>query len=157
MKRRGVATTTASVLDDVLEIRSSTPRHPLGEPNKVFAFGCSGEASNYQCLIRVQPNRFSMAASCPLRIPAEQRVRVAEFTSRVSFSIVLGHFDLDFSDGELRFRIVQIIESGLADHPTAILKILGTALQTMDGHVPAIMNLTCGGMSPEQAAVSCED
>lgn len=152
-----VARTTASVLDNVLEIKYSTPEHPLGEPNKVFAFGCAGEASNYQCVIRVQPNQFSMVAGCALRIPKEQRVRVAEFIARVNFSIVLGHFDLDFSDGELRFRIVQLIDSGLADHPMKIVKIFGFALQTIDTHFPAIMNLTYGGMSPEQAALSCDN
>jgi hypothetical protein len=152
-----VARTTASVLDDVLEIKYGTPAHPQGEPNKVFAFGCTGEASNYQCVIKVQPNQFCMAASCPLRIPAGHRVRVAEFIARVNFSIVHGHFDLDFSDGELRFRIVQLMDSGLADHPKAIVKIFGFTLSTIDTYFPAIMKLTYGGMSPEEAVLSCED
>jgi hypothetical protein len=59
------------------------------------------------------------------------------------------HFDLDFSGGELRFLIMQLFDSSLADHPMEIVMIFGLALQTMDVYFPAIMNMTFGVMSHE--------
>jgi hypothetical protein len=155
---RRLVTTTTHVLDSLLEFSYSTSDETVGgQPSKVFKFGCTGDASNYQFLLRAHPKHFTLVCGSPLRILADQRLRVAEFITRVNFSLVLGHFDLDFDDGELRFRVAQECVAGLADDPSRIARLFGVALTVMDLHFPAIMNLTYGGMSPEQAVRTLEE
>ena len=139
---RRLARTTVHVLDNVLELRYGTPDHPSGEPNKLFTFGCTGGAGNYQYQIRVEPEHFIVTCSSPLRIPSDQRAKVAEFIARVNFTIILGHFDMDFSDGELRFRLVQHTVPSLADEPALLAKFFAVAHKTMDMHFGAIMRMT---------------
>ena len=67
-----------------------------------------------------------MICGSPLRIPLDQRARVAEFIVRVNYAIVRGHFDLDFSDGELRFRVAQDNLPGLADDPSRACSRIAT-------------------------------
>lgn len=154
---RRLVTTTTRALDIVLEFSYSTVDDTVGEePSKVFTFGCAGDASNYQFVMRVQPKHFTVICGSPLRIPLDQRARVAEFIVRVNYAIVRGHFDLDFSDGELRFRVSQDNIPGLADDPDRVAHIFGIALAMMDVHFPAIMKVTYGGVSPEQAVRSLE-
>jgi hypothetical protein len=154
---RRLVTTTTRALDNILEFRYSTVDDLIGEdPSKVFMFGCAGDASNYQFVMRVQPKHFTVICSSPLRIPLDQRAHVAEFIVRVNFAIVRGHFDLDFSDGELRFRVAQDNIPGLADDPDRVAHLFGVTLAMMDVHFPAIMKVMYGGLSPEQAVRSLE-
>jgi hypothetical protein len=152
---RRLVRTTAHVLDNVLELRYSTADHPLGEPCKTFVFGGAGEAGNYQFQLRVEPDDFTVVCTSPLRIPADQRARSADFVARANYRINMGHFDLDARDGELRFRLVQHT-TGLAEAPALIAKFFALAHGTMDMHFAAMMKLIYGGMSPEDAVQSCQ-
>jgi hypothetical protein len=143
---RRLVRTTAHVLDNVLELRYSTADHPL--------WG-AGEAGNYQFQLRVEPDDLTVVCTSPLRIPADQRARAADFVARANYRINMGHFDLDARDGELRFRLVQHT-TGLAETPALIAKFFALAHGTMDMHFAALMKLTYGSMSPEEAVQSCQ-
>lgn len=154
---RRLVRTVVHVLDNVLELRYGTADHPGGEPCQLYTFGCTGQAANYQYQIRVEPDHFIVTSGSPLRIPAGQRAKVAEFVARVNYTIIMGHFDLDVRDGELRFRLVQHVATGLIENPSLIAKFFALAHRTMDMHFRAVMNLTYAGMSPEEAVRSCEE
>lgn len=154
--RRLVATTT-DALANVLQVGYSTYDHGHGEtPRKVFTFPLTGDASNLECAVRVQPANFTVTCGLPLRIPADQRGRVAEFIARFNFANELGRFDLDFSDGELLYRIVQDDVRGLADDPSRVGMYCDVACGMMDKHFPALMQVVYGDVSPEQAVRSVE-
>ena len=41
---------------------------------------------------------------CPFRVPEERRSEVSEFLTRANYGLVAGNFELDFTDGEVRYK-----------------------------------------------------
>jgi hypothetical protein len=41
---------------------------------------------------------------CPLRVPEDRRTEVSEFLTRANYGLVAGNFELDFEDGEVRYK-----------------------------------------------------
>jgi hypothetical protein len=41
---------------------------------------------------------------CPFRVPEERRSDVSEFLTRANYGLVAGNFELDFADGEVRYK-----------------------------------------------------
>jgi hypothetical protein len=151
-----LSTTITYTLDRIMSFRYSTPDHPLGGPNKLFTFSCQAHSSNYNCRMEARTTHFGVWCISPLRVPEEQRVRVAEFIARVNYTLLLGLFDMDLSDGEVRFKIIHRNVEGVCNSPRLITTFFGIALQMMDKYFPGMMKVTYAGMSPEQAARDCE-
>jgi hypothetical protein len=41
---------------------------------------------------------------CPFRVPEERRAEVSEFLTRANYGLAAGNFELDFGDGEVRYK-----------------------------------------------------
>jgi hypothetical protein len=41
---------------------------------------------------------------CPFRVPQERRSEVSEFLTRANYGLAAGNFELDFADGEVRYK-----------------------------------------------------
>jgi hypothetical protein len=41
---------------------------------------------------------------CPFRVPEERRAEVSEFLTRANYGLAAGNFELDFADGEVRYK-----------------------------------------------------
>jgi hypothetical protein len=41
---------------------------------------------------------------CPFRVPEKRRSEVSEFLTRANYGLVAGNFELDFADGEVRYK-----------------------------------------------------
>ena len=80
-----------------------------------------------------------------------RRVAVAETMTRINFRLRLGTFDLDFDDGEMRYRTGCDVEGGeLTQH--MVLTIVGNVCASIDRYGPALMRVMFGDATPEDAA-----
>jgi hypothetical protein len=60
-------------------------------------------------------------------VPEERRLLMAEFITRANFGIVVGNFELDMSDGEIRFK--TSFDSGGEEVPESII------VSTIEGNI----------------------
>jgi hypothetical protein len=93
---------------------------------------------------------------CPLTVPEPRRVEVADFLTRANYGLALGNFELDFEDGEIRYKTVLEVEGGRIspDLVKRLVKANGLAMETyLPGigavvtgtpAVPALDRLTAG-------------
>lgn len=97
-----------------------------------------------------EPERLMVLSVLPLRVPKVRRRAVAEFITRLNHNLIEGSFDLNFDDGELRYRDCILIDDG---KPTAdqLDKIAGNSYRTFSQHLPVILSVAFGRMSPEKA------
>ncbi len=80
----------------------------------------------------------------PDRVPAERRLQVSEFLTRANHGLADGNFELDFDDGEVRFKSVLHVPSELDGLLVKrVVRLNGTALET---YLPSIAALI--GRSP---------
>lgn len=82
-------------------------------------------------------------------VPPEQRAAVMELVTRLNFGLVIGCFELDVDDGELRYRASLDLEG--ASPEAALLKNLVFAAAASFGrYLPAFVDVI-GGTEPKDA------
>lgn len=132
--------------------------HPqqVGE-NFVYRVYFAGENGELACFaqVRVDLEQFLFYVVMPVRTPAEQRVSMAEFIARANYGLRIGNFELDFADGEVRYK-AGIDFEGEALTPNLIRGVIYPAVQTMDRYLPGLLAVIYGGKTPEQAVAEIE-
>jgi hypothetical protein len=80
----------------------------------------------------------------PQRVPLERRLDVSEFLTRANYGLADGNFELDFDDGEVRFKTVLHVQGEELDDLLVkrIVRSNGAALET---YLPTIGSIITGG------------
>lgn len=82
-------------------------------------------------------------------VPGWKRQEVAEAIARINFGLGIGSFDIDFSDGELRFRVGVNVEDGLLS-TTMVDNMVGLTIHTMEKFHHALMRVAFGDAEPHE-------
>jgi hypothetical protein len=90
-------------------------------------------------------------------IPMAKLDAVSELVTRVNFMISFGNFELDLSDGELRFRSNVFFKNNLDSLTTPFIAdlVYMNAIQC-DTYYPAIMGVVHAGRTPEEALAAVQ-
>lgn len=117
----------------------------------------TGSAGTWTCLVqaREEQEQLLVYSIAPLRVPAERRRDVAEYLTRANYGLVLGNFELDFADGEARFKTSVDAEDVVVD--AALLRpLVYQNVLTMDRYLAGLRDVALGGMAPALAVVAAE-
>jgi hypothetical protein len=128
------------------------------DPAHATLLMCSGgKNGSYFCVLHVFPEHplihFSSYVQC--RVPEEKRATMAEFLTRANAGLWLGNFELDFSDGEIRYKTSLHIGDGLLT-TDMVSALVGANVGTADRYLPGIMSVLWNDVSPEDAIGLCE-
>ena len=99
--------------------------------------------------------RFVFYAVLPLPCPPDRRPAVAELLTRVNYGMMIGNFELDYDDGEIRYKTSSDLEDVPA-HQALLRSGAFCAVTTMDLYRPAIEAVIAGTMAPSEAVDSVE-
>lgn len=148
----------AELLDTVLGFfeRDEWPIWPL-EDQTAFTTRYAGDNGKLNCLARVREehHQFIFYSTCPVNTPEDKRAEMAEFVTRANYGLILGNFELDYRDGEVRFKTsIDVEGSDLAD--PLIRNMVYSNVMTMDRYLPGIMLLMYGGATVEEAIAKVE-
>lgn len=91
--------------------------------------------------------------SHPARIVPARRAAVAEAMARINYQQIVGNFEIDLGDGEMRYRAGHAL-TGEELTPDVVQRLVGTVLYTWDRFHGALMSVAYGGSTPEDAV--CE-
>jgi hypothetical protein len=111
-----------------------------------------GAHGTWPCFVKIDEARrqVSVISVLPDTVAAEYRTEVAVFLTRANYLVPLGHFDMDFSDGEVRFRATVNVSqasftSGLLD------PLVKTNWVVVDQHLPELRAVASGERNAEDA------
>ncbi len=135
---------------DALNDREWT--YTVNEELSLVTFGVGGEHTAYNCALFTddETRLVTMIAQSPMRIPHEERVSACELLMRANHGLMFGGFDLDFSDGEVRYKVAVDVEGGTLG-VEAVHSMITVALDMFELWYPALMKVVYGGVSPEDA------
>ena len=76
-----------------------------------------GEQGEWRCYteIRETPPQFVFYSLCPVKAPTEKRQLIAEFLTRANYDLLIGNFEFDFEDGEIRYKTSIDVEGSSLD------------------------------------------
>lgn len=116
-----------------------------------------GDNTHYDALLRVDTEREVLLLLVPfyLRAPrgehsAQVRLRLLELLLHINYEILYGNFELDLSDGEVRFRLSIPFSGGGVTLDT--FQRCGRAMAfACDHFFPAFQRVLWADLTPEQA------
>lgn len=115
----------------------------------------STRKGSYFCFISVADEIFRCFTSISCHVPVERRQSVAELLVRINWKVLLGNFEIDFRDGEIRYRVTVDLRAGeLTDG--MVESALRASLSTVDQFFPAIMSVLWNDVSPADAVAMAD-
>lgn len=122
----------------------------------MLSFG--GAAGSWQCFATVDEEKqwFTFYSILPSNVPEDKRVEVAEFITRANYGLVIGNFEMDYGDGEVRYKTSVDVEGGELS-PKMIENLMRANLMTMDRYFAGIMGVLYGDRDPAEAIAEMED
>lgn len=127
------------------------------DQNEMITFGVRGREERWQVLIDVHQARSQIMVYSMLnrRCPRLRRHAMSEFLTRVNWGLILGNFELDLEDGEIRFKTSLDVDGHTL--PEGLIRPLLVAnLSTMNHYMPGLMDVMAGLGEPQAALKLCE-
>jgi hypothetical protein len=115
----------------------------------IFFLGVSGENGNFRCIADLdeENKRFSFFSVFGLNAPDEKKYQMAELITRMNVNEFLGNFEMDFEDGEIRYK-TSVWYDGIKPSKKFIENMTMINILTMDNAIPAITGLVFKNLSP---------
>jgi hypothetical protein len=127
------------------------PIHQI-EGKDVLRSGFQGENGQWNCYAQANDENhiFIFYSVCPVTIPTEKRDAVAEFLTRANYGLLVGNFELDYADGEVRYKSSLDVENSSLSQPL-FHNLVYANVWMMDRYLPGIMEVTYGNAFPLDA------
>jgi hypothetical protein len=113
---------------------------------RTYYYGKNGEFRCY-AQVRVDLQQFIFYAVATLKVPEDLRLAVAEYITRANYGLRIGNFEMDFSDGEVRYKSgIDFEDATITTY--LIRNTVYPAVHTMDHYMPGLMKVIYGGVTP---------
>ena len=123
----------------------------------ILQMSFQGKNGKWTCYAQVKEDQciFFFYSVCPVNVPEEKRLPMAEFLTRANYGLKIGNFEMDFSDGELRYKSSIDVEN---DHisQSLVSNLVYANLWTMDRYLPGILEVIYGNVNPIKAVERIE-
>lgn len=127
------------------------------EDRPILRMGFQGNNGSWVCFAQAkeEPQQFLFYSVCAFSVPVEKRLAMAEFLTRANYGMVIGNFELDFNDGEVRYKTSVGVEGDRLSF--AVIKQLVYAnVFTLDRYLPGIMQVIYTDVTPAAAVEQIE-
>jgi hypothetical protein len=147
------ATSSKQILEEIIDFftEDDWPFTKIkGEPVLRMAF--QGENGKWTCYAkaRVEQEQFVFYSVCPVNAPENKRLAIAEFLTRANSGMIIGNFELDFADGEIRFKSSIDVQGDFLSFEL-IKQLVYANVTMMDEYLPGIKSVIESDVLPVDA------
>ncbi len=135
---------------DGVEIHAIT----IHAERKAVGFLRQGVRPGYQVFLAQFIQRNSMISVFPLHAEEKALPAIAEFLTRANYEINLGCFDMDFEDGEIRYKMAQFCGATVPTYEQ-IQKIFYVAITTINHYGNGIAKTLLSLGTPKENLAEC--
>jgi hypothetical protein len=123
----------------------------------VLQMNFQGQNGRWTCYAqsRMDVGQVVMYSVCPMTVPEGLRTAVAEFITRANYGLIIGNFELDYDDGEVRYKTSLDAENAPLSHEL-MQPLVYANVWTMDRYLPGLMAVIYGSTSPRDAVALAE-
>ena len=127
-------------------------RHP---ERAVLRLPFSGKNGRWMCFAQERNNQLLFYSVASVNAPEDKRGVISEFITRANYGLNIGNFELDYTDGEVRYKTSVDVEGGELTQ-TMIKNMVYMNVLMMDKYLPGIMGVLYDYATPEQAVAKVE-
>jgi hypothetical protein len=116
-----------------------------------------GKNGMWPCVVRVLEEQCFVLfySTASMKVPEGKHYAAMEFLTRANYGLYIGNFELDLSDGEVRYKTSVDVE-GTPEIGALLKQITYANVTTMDRYLPGLMAVCYGNVSPEDAIAMVE-
>jgi hypothetical protein len=120
----------------------------------ILRMGFSGQNGNWTCYAqtREEEEQFIFYSVLPNNAPEAKRAAISEFITRANYNLVVGNFEMDFSDGEIRYKTSMNLSNVEVSHPL-LHGVIVPNIFTTERFFPGVMAVLFANASPEDAII----
>jgi len=126
----------------------------------VVHFPFKGEYGRWTCRAkaREEQRQVLVLSLCPVNAPVARRAEAGEYLHRANFGLVRGNFELDYRDGEIRFKTSADVEEAMLQQPTwaTLRALVHMNLAMTDRYLPGLLRVLYGAENPARALARVE-
>jgi hypothetical protein len=126
-----------------------------GQP--ILRTGFQGQSGQFGCFAQAREpqSQLIVYSICPVNVPEDRRLALAEFLTRANYGLFIGNFEMDWEDGEIRYKTSIDVEG---DRLSSVLvgNLVYTSVLMMDRYLPGIMRVIYGNITPVEAVAEIE-
>lgn len=108
------------------------------EGGSLYTFAARGEHGVYPVLVYARAPFLICIASFRQTVPDARRLEAAEYLHRINYGLLLGNFEMDYDEGEVRFRTSLMAEGSLTH------EVLDRYIQMARGQAGPLRPRPCG-------------
>ncbi|MDZ4670901.1 MAG: YbjN domain-containing protein [Phototrophicales bacterium] len=115
----------------------------------VLTMTFSGKNGRWTCYAQAREaqEQFVFYSVCPINAPKEKLAEVVEFITRANYGMIVGNFELDYNDGEIRYKTSIDIEG--TDFPPVLVKqVVYANVVVVDRYLSGLMRVIYGDVAP---------
>ena len=123
-----------------------------------FGVGIESKLKNLKYLIPVRSDSYVVYARSPLDADCDDKDvmrEMADFICRANYGLRNGNFELDMTDGELRYKVFVDCD-GITPTDEIIRGSIVIPAMMFDRYAPGILDIMFKGSTAEEAIAKCE-
>jgi hypothetical protein len=127
------------------------------ENRYAYRVGFSGGNGQLTCFaqVHVEIEQFVFYVYSPIKVPEDARPQVAEFLTRANYGMRIGNFEMDYGDGEVRYKSSLDFE-GAVLNVELVRNAIYPAVRMMDDYLPGLLGVVYGDKPPADAIAEIE-
>jgi len=118
---------------------------------------CQGENGRWNCYAQAREaqEQFVFYSIYPEVASEDKRLAMAEFLTRANYGLIIGNFEMDFNDGEIRYKTSIDVEGDLLTSDL-IKQLVYVNIMVIDQYIPGIQAVIEGRLSAAEAISQIE-
>ncbi len=147
-----------SLRDTVIEfLHRENWEYTITKDPAILRMICQGDNGQWRCYaqIKEKQKQFIFYSVCSEQASSEKLLAIAEYISRVNYGVAMGNFELDFTDGEIRYKTsIKSHDNRLSI--SSVKHLVYTNVAMMDRYFPGILAIIEQDIEPSQAIKAIE-
>lgn len=123
----------------------------------VLSMGFRGRNGSWTCFAQAREvqQQFVFYSVLPVFAIDEKKQAIAEFLTRANYGMIIGNFEMDFEDGEIRYKTSIDVEGAVLSPPLIRQTVYANIIIT-DRYLPGLMKVLYGQITPSEAIEQIE-
>ena len=121
------------------------------EEDQVIGTQFRGENDQWNCFVEAnqEKNQLVFYSVCRTNVPTEKRQSMAEFLTRANFGLIIGNFEMDYRDGQVRYKTSLDVEDTTVSE-TLVRNMVYANVTLMGHYLPGVMKVIYSNLTPLQ-------
>lgn len=123
----------------------------------ILQMAYQGENGLWNCYAQARETeeQFVFYSIYPELVSKEKRLTMAELLTRLNYGLIIGNFEMDFKDGEIRYKTSIAVDDNILTYQV-IKRLVYANVTILDHYLPGIRAVMDGNISPAEAIAQIE-